>query len=523
MIFLNKINALVRYEILNLKRGRLKWIIAVLYFFGIEQAISSMYHPSYSFLSLVDFIKVSWLPINFIMIPLILIFMKIGESENEIFKAIDISHKEIILSKFIIISIICGIVFAFNVVIAIVIGLICRVSISYFFGQIIGYVINTLIALIVCAAFGLFIGQTICKNIGDIFGFILSIIFFIIICNFYKLSNTITPLMNIRTFPNSFDVISYDSKDYIFHNILWLLVALILFLLTFMSAFKTEISKRNKMFAIFSIASSLIIILLLGRNIFILAPSPYDIGKEDDDKMTYVANKDSNFHINKYDMNITLGDQFKNHCRILLTIDKESTSTLELGLYNKLNIKSLKLNKKNIIYKRTSKSFIVKLPRTYNKGETIELDLAYEGLINTERFDNQEFYFSRNNAVYLADAFEWYPKLNDNKIKEYNLVINNKKHKIYTNLEESNNCKYNGKAGEIFLISGNIKERSYKGLSFIGNEEYINNNKKCDDLISSTNDGNMKGINKIIFTPLTYDGYGTMKNNYVNSYLYSEY
>lgn len=521
MIFLNKINALVRYEILNLKRGRLKWIIAILYFFGIEQALSTMFSPA-SFLSLVGFIKFSWLPINLIMIPLILIFMKIGESENEIFKAIDISHKEFILSKFIIISIICGIVFAFNIAIAIVIGLICRVSISYFLGQIIGYVINTLIALIICAAFGLFIGQTVCKNIGDILGFILSIIFFIIICNFYKISNTITPLMNIRTFPNSFDVISYDTKAYIFHNILWLLVALILFLLTFMSAFKTEISKRNKMAAKFSIAGSLIIIIILGRNIFLLAPSFYDIGKDGENRMTYVANKNSNFHINKYDMNITLGDEFKNHCRILLTIDKENTSTLELGLYNKLNIISLKLNKENIMYKRTANSFIVKLPRTYNKGETIELDLAYEGLINTAWIQNEEFFFVRNNAVYLADAFEWYPKLNDYKIKEYNLIINNKKNKIYTNLEENNSCKYSGKVGEIFLISGNIKERSYKGISFIGNEEYINNNKQCNNLIPSNNDPSMKEVNQIILTPFTYGGYSTMKNNYINSYLYSE-
>lgn len=523
---LNKINALVRYDILNLRRGKLKWIIAILYLFGVEQSISSMW-PSSSFLSLVGFIKVSWLPMNLIMIPLLIIFMKIGKSDNDIFKTIDISHKEFILSKLMIICIISGIILAANIIIAIIIAIICKVSVGYFFYEITGYLINTIIALVVCAAFGLFIGQTICKEVGDILGFILSIIFFLIICNFYKLSNTITPLMNIRTMPNSFDVISYDSRSYIYHIIFWLLLAFILFSLTFLSSFKGEISNKNKLRTVYSILISLGFIAYLGISINSMKPSFYDIGKDSENRITFVADTSCNFHIDKYKMNVTLDKIFKNHCQILLTVDKDNTSSLELGLYDKLNIKSLKLNHENLNLKRTSNSFIVKLPRTYNTGETIELDISYEGVINTTFYQGREFFFVRDNSTYLADAFEWYPKLNDNKIKEYTVAINyNKKNKIYSNLAESNNLTnntFNGNAGEIYLISGNIKERNYKGILFIGNEEYINSNMQCNDRITRINHGNMKNISKIVLTPCTYEGYSEMNNNYVNSYLYSDY
>ncbi|MBU3173528.1 hypothetical protein [Clostridium estertheticum] len=107
---MRKINALIKYEIINLKRGKLIWVIAALYAFGIQQTISSMNSGDGIFLSVVGVIKVSWLPLNLIMVPILILCMKIGQSHNDIFEIIDISHRKIMLSKLLTLSIIEGFV-----------------------------------------------------------------------------------------------------------------------------------------------------------------------------------------------------------------------------------------------------------------------------------------------------------------------------------------------------------------------------------------------------------------------------
>lgn len=116
-----------------------------------------------------------------------------------------------------------------NILLAIVTGIMCKVTLAYFLYQIFGYVLNIIIFLIVCNALGLFIGQVICKEANEVVDFIVTIISFIALCNFYKLSNIIFPVIGIRTSPTYFDVISYD-KSYLFHVLFWIIMSFILFL-----------------------------------------------------------------------------------------------------------------------------------------------------------------------------------------------------------------------------------------------------------------------------------------------------
>jgi hypothetical protein len=220
---LRKINALVKYEITNLKRGKLIWVIAALYIFGFQQVMSSMHLGGRLYLSVVQLINVSWLPLNLIMVPILLLCMNIGQSHNDIFKVIDVSDREIRLSKIATLSIIQGFVLLTNIIIFVILSIICKVSIGYFLYQSIGYIINTIVFLLVCSSVGLFIGEIICSYLGEVVGFITVILVFLILCNFYKTSNIIVPVINIRTIPGVFDVISYD-KSYLYHNIFWLLI-----------------------------------------------------------------------------------------------------------------------------------------------------------------------------------------------------------------------------------------------------------------------------------------------------------
>ncbi|MBX4259439.1 ABC transporter permease [Clostridium estertheticum] len=527
---MRKINALIKYEIINLKRGKLIWVIAALYAFGIQQTISSMNSGDGIFLSVVGVIKVSWLPLNLIMVPILLLCMKIGQSHNDIFEIIDISHRKIMLSKILTLSIIEGFVLILNIIILVVFGVICKVSIGYFLYQSVGYIINTIVFLMVCTCVGLFIGQTISKYLGEVIGFIFVILVFLILCNFYKTSNIIVPLINIRIIPGVFDVISYD-KSYLYHNILWLMISFGLLILPYDYKYRKKENRKNTLFQMGVLALSIILCIYLGRSIYLMRPSYYNITSRNEDILAkYSDNKDGTFfgekkcgyYIDKYNMNLDITNKLKNDCEMEIKINKSGVNSLELGLYEKLDIAKIEVRGKEMKFKRTNHSFIVTLPRKYTNNEIINMKVSYEGEINTSWVQGQKSFYVRNNSFFLADVFEWYPKLNDDTDKEYNINIKYAgKNKIYSNLNEkskSNQYEFQGKDRDVVLISGNISDRTYKGYLFIGNEEYINNNNKCNDLIDFLKTKN-NPINRILLSPFIPQN--KMDKPYEKMFLYS--
>lgn len=528
---LKKINALIKYEVIDIFRGKLIWIISFLYIFGVIQVISSMKTRGYSFFTLVGLIKVSWLPLNFIIIPVMLLSMKIGESENEIFKILDISPMKYIISKIGAISIIDLIILFINIFLALIFGLICKVSLDYFFYEIKGFVINTVVFLAAVSSAGLFLGA-VSKRFGEVIGFILIIIFFIVTCNFYKTSNSIVPLVNIRIFPGSFDTISYD-KGYLYHNIFWLILSLGFLLITYIY----EYFKKESIIIRGFLAGSLILLftvcICLINGINSNKPDYYNITSRNDSKnLSYDENKAPTFFsrencgycIDKYYMDIIINQTLINNCEMDIKVNKK-ISSMEFGLYEKLNISKVEVDGYAVNYKRTDNSFIVSLPKEYNSEENIKLQVSYEGKINTCWRQGQQMFFLRNNGLFLGDVFEWYPKLNDDIIREYNLNIKySSGHKLYSNLNGENilgQYKFAGKDREIFLISGNISERNYRNYLFIGNEEYINSNSKCDDLIKFMENKKLKDIKSAIFGPFLPGG-GKMDMPYEKACFFAE-
>ncbi|MCB2353726.1 ABC transporter permease [Clostridium estertheticum] len=527
---MRKINALIKYEVINLKRGKLIWVIAALYAFGIQQIISSMKLGDVTFLSVVGLIKDSWLPLNFIMVPILLLCMKIGQSHNDIFEIIDISHRKIMLSKFLTLSIIEGFVLILNIIVLVAFGVICKVSVGYFLYQSIGYIINTIVFLAVCTCVGLVIGQTISKYLGEVIGFISIILVFLILCNFYKISNIIVPLINIRTIPGVFDVISYD-KSYLYHNILWLMISFGLLILPYDYKYRKKENRKNTLFQMGVLALSIILCIYLGRSIYLMRPSYYNITSRNEDiSAKYSDNKDGTFfgekkcgyYIDKYNMNLDISNKLKNDCEMEVKVNGSGVNSLELGLYEKLDISKIEVQGKKLKFKRTNNSFIVTLPREYKNNEIINMKVSYEGEINTRWVQGEELFYVRNNSFFLADVFEWYPKLNDDRDKEYNINIKYAgKNKIYSNLNEKSKSKqyeFQGKDREVVLISGNISDRTYKGYLFIGNEEYINSNNKCNDVIDYLKT-KRNPINRILLSPFIPEA--KMDKPYEKMFLYS--
>lgn len=509
---MRKVNALVRYELTNIKRGKLIWVIAILYAFGIEQCISFMFTYGNNALSLVELIKNSWLPINLIMVPLMISAMMVGESDDEIFKVMDISHVEAMSSKLLTLAIIDGVILSANIIIVVVIALICKVSIGYFFYQMLGYVVNTIVSLIVCSLLGLFIGQVLIKKVGAVVSLAINIVIFIILSNFYKMYNIIVPLFNIRTHSGSFDVISYN-KSYLYHNAFWLIISMILIITMYELSFGKVESKRSRMLRTGIIICSIAVCAYLGVGIYSLKPTFYENeaahkvemeGLDSKNRVSF-SKSDSDYYIDKYKMNINIDNEFKNNCSMEVMINKDNIDSIKLGLYQGLKISNIKVDEKQCSFDRKENSFVIKLPKQYSKGDKININLQYSGLINTTWVNGEELFFARSNAFFLAHAFEWYPKQSYQYLKDYEIeLMHSGNNKVYSNLDnqsQSPKYKLSGKAKEIFIICGHIEERKYKGYTFVGNEELINNDKYCNQTIDNLKRSNIEGIEKVVYSP----------------------
>lgn len=532
VIKLRKIGALIKYEIIDARRGLLLWLTVGLYAFGVQQAISSMFSGGISFLSLVGLIRISWLPLNFIMIPVMLLGMKIGQSENEIFKVIDISQREFQLSKIVSMLIIDGAIFAINSLLAIAIAILNRVSIGHFLYQMAGYTLNTVIFLLVCSSVGLFIGWAISRHVGEIISFIVIIVLFYIMCNLYKMSNGILPLIDIRSFPGSFDVISYDMR-YLYHNIFWIVLVIILFSVTYIFANIKIVRVRSIILPTSVLMLAFIACSYLALQMNSLKPTFYNITSKTDSMKgnfentstpTFFSKENCGYYIDKYKMDLSIDTLLKNNCDMEIKVSGSRIDSLELGLFEKLKISKVEVDGQQLSFDRTSNSFIVTLPRKYNNGEAIKMNVTYEGKIDTIWKQGMELFFARNNALFLADVFEWYPKLNDNVVKDYNVILKyNSNHKVYSNLDlevKSGEYSFTGKDTEIFLIGGNITERKYKNYLFIGNEEHVNNDGQCDNLLNSIAKDKSFKANKAVFAPLIPGG-NKMGKSYDKAYLYA--
>lgn len=529
---LRKIKALAKYEIINLRRGKLIWVIGALYIFGIQQVIDSMKLSGNTFLSVVGLIKTSWLPLNFIMIPLLLLIVTIGQSSNEVFGSLDISRKEILMSKIITVGVIDVVLLLCNIVVLTVFCIISRASLGYILYESIGYIINTVVFLIVCSSIGLFIGQVINKYVYDIIGYIVVILAFGFLCNFYKLENAIFPLVDIRTFPGIFDVISYD-KSYLYHNVFWLGISLILMLVSYMCICNRKNERGHIRLQIVSVIIVSILCVYLGVSINAMRPKMYDITNRQDSEyvetnnnnreVTYFSKNDCGYYIDKYNMNIDINNNIKNSCEMEIKVKDKSISSVEIGLYKSFKISKLEVDGKEIEFERTNNSFIVKLSKEYRSGETLNMKISYEGEVNTHWLNGENLFFARNNSLFLADVLEWYPKLNDDEEKDYKINIKYaSKNKIYTNLDQESNqngVAFMGRDRDIFLISGNIADRKYKDYLVIGNEEYIKSDKECDELIDYLN-RTKNPTKKIVLSPFI-PGLTKMNKPYEGAFIWA--
>lgn len=495
-----KIIELIRYELIEIYRRRILLITGVLFLFGLQQVLWAGKAGGNFNLGLVTFLKSYWLPINLIYIPLLIIFLDIGSSDTELFKVMNISPIERLLSKVGTSLILILPIIFLSFIIFLTIGIICKVPFGYFLDQIVPSLINCTLVLISIMALGLFIGR-VCKI--NFIRYILIILVFFLINNFYKNPNILAPFYYIDMISSTFEMLPIDMiyGSHIIILILFILLMLTLLYIVEKGGLKGLINKKALLITT-SIIGIIIFIIVNGSK---YSPSEYIINA-DEVNLQYDDKEKNNdgFKILSYDMNIDIKNNFENNCFMKIELDDKNISKIPLKLYEKLEVKDIIINNEKAQFNREKDELIL----LNNSGEKVlNINIKYEGIINTVDGQGSKKYFSKSEGAYLADYFEWYPKSNFKGYeKEYKLKVNsNSSKKIYSNLSLDENKEFKGKDKEIFLVMGNIEERTYNDYTFIGNIELIDSIEKVNSLfdVISNDKGNLEEKNKVILTPTT--------------------
>jgi len=523
--------SIFKCEFTNLKRSKILWVTLALYLIGYQQLFSALFNHFEFKGGLVSLIKLSWLPINFIMIPLLIISCNIGASRNEIFNVMDVTPVEKIFGNAMSVLMIDLIFSLINFGIVVVIAVISKVSLSYFWYLFLGHSINTILTLIVVTFIGLLIGEVFGDILLGILSYFVIGVFFIIACSFYKTEASILTLYDIPCFGSNLFLFKYD-EFFTYHIVFWSSIIIVAIMLIYITECKFTFHRISILPGVIMVPFLIVAVVsfISGQS---FKPTHYEFNKEENITCDYIrvpyysffGKENGKYHVANYDMDIQLARNFENKCNMDIVITEDGVKELTFGLYGKLNIKEILIEGEKASYTRDNRKFTVRLPKESNKGEKIKLLVNYEGRINTVWSQGTTLFFSENNSSFLADVFEWYPKVNDDSEKNYSIKVTHGS-KLYSNLQTSyeDGLYYlSGSDKEIFLLSGNISERQYKGLSFIGNEEYFKTEKQCENAISlakACNWGENRGFNRIIYGPFVPSTNKNVQKTYKGVYLH---
>lgn len=484
-----------KYEAINLLRGKIFYITLILAAFGFQQIFSAFGAKG----GVISFAKLCWLPLNFILIPVMIISQNIGKSNNEIFKVMDIDAKHKLTGEFLAIFILDFVVIMSYLIVFQVMYFISGVSLNYYLYILGGSLELILITLISSTLIGFLIGQV---TEGGIFGYILIGIAFIIMCSFYKTDTSILTLYNLPVFSSSLAIFK-NNTFYFYHKLFWVILDTLLVFLIIVTEYRNihvRINNRIYFIAIPFVAAC--VFLIIGSLLY--KPTYYEAFSRDvasvEDKVrdnTLANQEDRKFHVfyskddcgyfvSRYNMDVNLKEKYSNSCSMILNITKDNIKNITFGLYGKLKVTDVKMDGKECKYSRDSNSITLKSDNAFNSGEKINILISCEGYIYTKWLQGKETYFVDDSEAYLGSVFEWYPKLNDNKEKQYTIKLNHKS-KLYSNLfiKPGKDCDYlTGEDKDVLILSGStIGQRKYKDYTLIGNEEYFITDKQCQNAI----------------------------------------
>ncbi len=195
--------------------------------------------------------------------------------------------------------------------------------------------------------------------------------------------------------------------------------------------------------------------------------------------------KEESVKVDKYRINLNHeGEKFNYHISIFANNSNPNKGWVYFTLYNQFNISNLKLNGKLTEWNREGDFLYIKVG--YNKN--FRLDMEVQGSSNSRTLVTY-------NSLSLLSSFPWYPIpgkyklfetqdsniLGNNYFKnvclpydtEFNIKVNQSK-TVYSNLERVSENMFKGFSSGVTLLSGNLVQEEYKGISIVSPIEFIN-------------------------------------------------
>lgn len=518
---MSKVKGIFRYEFKNIIRSKLIWVTGLLAIFALmyiyKWGIRVYINEGGKFPGgTLSYIGLSWVFVNFTTLPILIISFNTGKGRNEIFGTTNLKPSEMLIGKLGAVLTVGGIFFLLNILVPLILAICDGLSLEYMAYLMKYYLIINVIAFLAVIILGFFIGQVLHSFLGDVVCFLFIIALFVVTCNIRK--NFLTPniLYYTNTFASTFSYFNFTDR-FKYHILFWTAIIALCILAIYMLEYKAAYNKILKINLILILAISTIAGTACYKEIA-AAPVKYrNITKKVMDGIieqglnlralsieyignpnsktplycTYYAKDDCGYYVSSYDMDMDNKENFSNRCTMEVSVTKDSLTTMEFGLYGKLKIKKLTVDGKAAAFTQEDTKFSVQLPQQKNNGDKVKIYVEYEGSINTTDMQGVKMFFVYNSSASLTGTFEWYPKLNDKQEKNYTIKMNEGKQQIYSNLEVSKNgdsALLKGSDSEIFILYGELKEKTYNGYTFVAPEGDFLTNVQCDKAISLLGD-----------------------------------
>lgn len=500
-----KVSNLLKLEIINSFRDKNFKYLFLLPIIGVIFILSPYLGEGFNFFRV--FIQVTGPLLGVTISPVIIASIMMGRRDIEILEIININTFKRVLCKILIILSVALYCIVITVIGFYVVGIALSVDISIinnYIGMIIFY---ACMYSVIYMCIGLLLGILLGHALKGAFAYMISVIFIYMYSGFGQTPMQNILLNNINGY-SSYNIMKFDLYTLSLIQF-WGVISVMLF-----TVFITVIlfRKRSGKWKL-SFCTILIMIALVYPSSIRLQQCratevkeykvcrEYFIEESDrnyenvsrvskDIPIVLEATGDEKFEINKYNMDISLGNEFTNKCTIDMKILEDDLGSIDLLFYEKSKVKTLEINGQEVDYTQDSSRIYIDTSNLgFKKLEEVNLEIEYSSYIYTF-MDVFEYHYVNNSGAYLDYIVAWYPMIHNDSNKQYEISVKTKNTVMFSNLDVENTTNgYNlsGTSTNIIILSGDDKivSKEKDGTIYYSSDIRLNIDENFENMVSS--------------------------------------
>lgn len=405
----------------------------------------------------------------------------------------------------------------FNLLFILISGIILGYSLNYLINIILNVLILNIIAFNFSIIFGMITGRLIKAKVAYLFVIILIITFTPIFSEilFMRLFLYTTNLWRFFSLlEDNVQFIFLTSLGNVYDKVYFIDKIFPIFLIFCGICFLMFLFSRKKLYLLGSL-----VLFVFGSFIIInhselyynINPETFNLGWMYE-REKYLEEFESFLNIDNYQMDITLGENFKNDCKFdVINSSEVFVEDFSFALDPSLVIEKILIENKPVEFIRENSKVIIK-DFNIEPNENKYMEISYKGNLKNLLNPGVLLNYSSNFSSNLIIGSTWYPIIKLNDEISYEININYKKNLI-TNLNSfkilnSNNDAIIGNEKYLLISDGFYIEKFIDGVRYVGSEEIINNYlSKYEDRINCFVNQNLQGVmpTTIVIYP---SGYG---------------